>query len=136
FRVLCGYSPVCLLAPQRDAPMRAFLLTAAVLVLAAPATVAQSDVIKPGDNLVTDGIPPVPAELAEKVARYTEFRSASLTSWHPTRREMLISTRFGQSSQVHRVKMPGGARFQLTFYPDSVSGASYERSNGDYFVFG
>ncbi|HJZ91518.1 MAG TPA: S9 family peptidase [Gemmataceae bacterium] len=116
--------------------MRAFLLTAAVLVLAAPATVAQSDVIKPGDNLVTDGIPPVPAELAEKVARYTEFRSASLTSWHPTRREMLISTRFGQSSQVHRVKMPGGARFQLTFYPDSVSGASYEPSNGDYFVFG
>jgi dipeptidyl aminopeptidase/acylaminoacyl peptidase len=119
--------------------MRAFLLTAAVLVLAAPATVAQvahSDVIKPGDNLVTDGIPPVPAELAENVGRYTEFRFAGLTSWHPTRREMLIKTRFGQSSQVHRVRMPGGARFQLTFYPDSVSGASYEPAKGEYFVFG
>jgi dipeptidyl aminopeptidase/acylaminoacyl peptidase len=116
--------------------MRTFLLTAAVLVLAVPATVAQSDVIKPGDNLVTDGIPPVPAELAEKVGRYTEFRYAALASWHPTRREMLINTRFGQSSQVHRVKMPGGARYQLTFFPDRVGGGSYERAKGEYFLFG
>ena len=49
---------------------------------------------------------------------------------------MLVSTRFGQSSQVHRVKMPGGARYQLTFFPDSVSGGSYEPSKGEYFVFG
>src|SRR5262245_36251811 len=115
--------------------MRAILL-AAVLAWAAPATFAQGDVIKHGDNLVTDGIPPVPAELAEKVGRYTEFRSAGLASWHPARREMLVSTRFGQSSQVHRVKMPGGARYQLTFYPDSVGGASYEPAKGEYFVFG
>ena len=47
--------------------------------------------------------------LAEQVKRYTEFRSAALLDWHPTRREMLIATRFAQTAQVHRVKTPGGA---------------------------
>src|SRR5215216_2190208 len=102
--------------------MTRVLLSALTLALVAPAAFAQG-VITPGDNLVTDGIPPVPAELAEKVGRYTEFRAAGLASWHPTKREMLVSTRFGQSSQVHRIRMPGGARYQLTFFPDGVRGA-------------
>jgi len=118
--------------------MRALLVATALLALVAPAALAQPapSVITPADNLVADGIPKVPAELAETVSRYTEFRAAGLSSWHPTRREMLISTRFGQSSQVHRVKIPGGARYQLTFFPDSVFGGSYEPSKGEYFVFG
>ena len=110
------------------------LLTFAALVLVAPTAVAQG-VIKPGDNLVTDGIPPVPADLAQQVNRYTEFRSAGFGSWHPTKREMLIGTRFGQSNQVHRLSMPGGARYQLTFFPDSVTGAAFDPYKGDYFVF-
>ena len=116
--------------------MRLLLLTTAFVALVAPASFAQPAFIIPGENLVTDGIPKVPAELAETVGRYTEFRSAGLSSWHPTRREMLVSTRFGQSSQVHRVKTPGGARYQLTFFPDSISGGSYEPTKGEYFVFG
>jgi len=35
--------------------------------------------------------------------------------WNPLRREMLISTRFGDTPQLHLVKSPGGARQQLTF---------------------
>ena len=88
---------------------------------ASPAAPANSPaVIKPGDNLVADGLPEIPAEIAETVGRYTEFRSASLASWHPTKREMLISTRFGDSPQVHEVRFPLGARRQLTFFPDRV----------------
>ena len=45
----------------------------------------QPAVIKPGDNLVTDGMPEIPASLAEEVRRYTEFRSAA-TSPSGTRR--------------------------------------------------
>ena len=74
--------------------------------LVAPDALAQPDVVVPGENLVVDGIPSLPAALAEQVGRYTEFRSASFQSWHPTLREMLISTRFGQTSQVHWVKRP------------------------------
>lgn len=115
--------------------MRSVLFSAVQLVVLAPAALAQGPIVAPADNLVADGIPPVPANLAEAVGRYTEFRSAGLTSWHPTRREMLVSTRFGQSNQVHRIKLPGGARYQLTFFPDRVGSASYDPAAGNSFVF-
>ena len=88
-----------------------------------------------GENLIIQNIPPIPLAAVEKANRYTEFRSASVFSWHPTRREMLIGTRFADTLQVHEVKMPGGARTQLTFFPDRVSGASYHPRTGDYFIF-
>jgi len=46
----------------------------------------KSDTIKPGDNLVIQGIPPVPAELAEAVKKYTESIPVYISNWHPTRR--------------------------------------------------
>jgi dipeptidyl aminopeptidase/acylaminoacyl peptidase len=87
------------------------------------------------ENLIVDNIPAIPVSVAEKANRYTEFRAASTFSWHPKRREMLIGTRFGDTVQVHQLSMPGGARTQLTFYPDRVSGASYHPHVGDYFIF-
>ncbi len=54
---------------------------------AAPAATG-SAVIRPPDSLVADGIPEIPTGIAEAVGRYTEFRSAFLTSWHPVKREM------------------------------------------------
>ncbi|HEY9618473.1 MAG TPA: alpha/beta fold hydrolase, partial [Microcoleaceae cyanobacterium] len=91
--------------------------------------------ITPNDNLVVEGIPPIPASLVDTVKRYTEFRSAVLSSWHPTRRELLISTRFANTAQVHRVRSPLGMRQQLTFLADAPSEASYQPTTGDYFVF-
>ncbi len=124
-------------------PLAATTLLGALLALglAAPArpqaaaAPAKPAILKPGDNLVTDGLPDIPAEIAEAVGRYTEFRSASFAGWHPVKREMLISTRFGDTPQVHEVKVPGGARRQLTFFPDRVGGASWPRRSADYFVF-
>src|SRR5438046_2238422 len=108
------------------------LLTIPLLLAATPA----ADTVATGDNLVVQGIPPVPVELAESVGRYTEFRAATFASWHPTRREMLINTRFADTPQVHLVKMPGGARTQLTFFRDRVQSASFQPKTGDFFVFG
>jgi dipeptidyl aminopeptidase/acylaminoacyl peptidase len=76
----------------------------------------------------------VPTRLAEETARYGDNRGASLYGWHPSRREMLIGTRFADTVQVHSVAMPGGERKQLTFYPDRVSGAVY-LPDGNSFVF-
>jgi dipeptidyl aminopeptidase/acylaminoacyl peptidase len=95
----------------------------------------QSDVIVPNENLVVEGVPKIPASVAETVERYTNFRGASLQSWNPEAREMLITTRFADTNQVHLVKTPGGARTQLTFYSDRVSGAWYPPTNGASFVF-
>jgi len=102
---------------------------------AAPAPPPKPALIKPGDNLVTDGLPEIPAAVAEAVGRYTEFRSAALASWHPTKREMLIQTRFGDTPQIHEVRFPLGARRQLTFFPDRVGNASWPRRASDYIVF-
>lgn len=117
--------------------MKKTLRIFAVAVLLVSNALAQTGgpVVVPGDNLVVEGVPPIPATLPEEVRRYTEFRSASLASWHPTRREMLISTRFGDTPQVHLVKMPGGARTQLTFFPERVAGAAFRPKTGDSFIF-
>lgn len=91
--------------------------------------------LAPNENLVADGIPPIPADLVEKVNRYTETRAAGIFDWHPKRAEMLIATRFADTNQVHRVDRPLGARTQLTFLPDRVRAASFEPTKGEYFVF-
>ncbi len=91
--------------------------------------------LKPAANLVAEGIPPVPATIAAEVRRYTEARSASFSSWHPERLEMIISTRFGNTAQLHKVAAPLGARTQLTFFEEPVTGASYDPVKGEFFLF-
>jgi len=110
------------------------LLVAAMLFFAATAP-AQEAVIAPADNLVVDGVPKIPASLAETAGLYGSYRSASLADWHPTKREMLIATRFAETPQLHLVKTPGGERQQLTFFADSVSGGRFHPNGGDYIVF-
>jgi dipeptidyl aminopeptidase/acylaminoacyl peptidase len=114
--------------------MKVFARLLAVLLLTAIAF-PQTDEIAPNENLVVEGIPKIPAALAEGVERYTNFRGANLQSWNPTAREMLITTRFADTAQVHSVRMPGGARNQLTFYPDRVAEALYSPTKDDSFVF-
>jgi dipeptidyl aminopeptidase/acylaminoacyl peptidase len=111
------------------------LVVLVVIVLSTAMHSAQSATLSPNENLVVEGIPPIPQSLVETVNRYTEFRGAGLSSWHPTRREMLISTRFCNTSQIHAVKFPLGARKQLTFFSEPPFGATYQPTQGEYFVF-
>jgi dipeptidyl aminopeptidase/acylaminoacyl peptidase len=110
-------------------------LLAAILLLVPSALAQRAAVIAPADNLVVEGVPAIPSALTEDVRRYTEFRAAGLANWHPTRREMLVGTRFGDTNQLHLVKFPGGARTQLTFFPERAGGGSFRPKTGDYFVF-
>jgi dipeptidyl aminopeptidase/acylaminoacyl peptidase len=87
------------------------------------------------DNLVAEGIPALPQTMVSEVKPYTEYRSASFVEWHPGKKEMLISTRFGNSNQLHYVKMPGGARTQVTFFDEPISAATFEPNTGKYFLF-
>jgi hypothetical protein len=85
-------------------------------------------------NLTAEDIPPIPSSLMEAIAPYTDFRTATLIDWHPVRREILISTRFAQTPQIHLVAHPGGARTQLTFHAERVQGGHY-RPDGNSFLF-
>jgi dipeptidyl aminopeptidase/acylaminoacyl peptidase len=87
------------------------------------------------DNLVVEGIPPIPAALKRDTSRYLEFRTATFAAWHPTRREMLIGTRFSDTLQLHAVAQPGGARRQWTFSSEPVAGGQFEPRQGRFVVF-
>lgn len=86
-------------------------------------------------NLVAEGIPEHPAELRTKVSRYLQSRAALFQGWHPTRRELMISTRFAEVPQLHVLKMPGGARTQITFGDEPVSAANFQPVEGRAIVF-
>jgi dipeptidyl aminopeptidase/acylaminoacyl peptidase len=110
------------------------LILAAMLLITTVAP-AQEPAIAPAENLIADGVPKIPASLAETAGRYASYRSASLVDWHPTKREMLIGTRFAETAQLHLVKMPGGERQQLTFFADAVGNGRFHPNGGDYIVF-
>ncbi len=92
-------------------------------VLAPTAVMAQvSDIVEKPAALIADGIPAIPAALAAETRPYMEFRTAGFTGWNAADRSMLISTRFGNTAQIHRVAMPMGAREQLSFEAEPVGG--------------
>jgi dipeptidyl aminopeptidase/acylaminoacyl peptidase len=111
------------------------VLLVILIALSFALTGGGEEVLKPGDNLIVEGIPAIPVALADAAAVYNNFRYASFQGWHPLRREMIISTRFGDTSQVHLVKAPGAARTQLTFYRERVSSPTYDPVRGDFIVF-
>ena len=76
-------------------------------------------------NLVVENVPGFPAPLVQRIAPYLQARSAGVEDWNPVRPELLISTRFGETPQLHIVKMPGGARKQITFFSEGVAGALF-----------
>jgi dipeptidyl aminopeptidase/acylaminoacyl peptidase len=110
-------------------------MLAALFLIVALQAGAQETALAPADNLVVEGVPKIPASLVETAGRYGSYRSAGLADWRPTRREMLIATRFGDTPQLHLVKMPGGERQQLTFYADTVATARFHPNGGDYILF-
>src|SRR5437879_1301298 len=113
---------------------RSYFLLALGFFVLAPVR-AQDSVMAPADNLIVDGVPKMPTSLAETAGRYGSYRSANLADWHPTKREMLIATRFAETPQLHVVKMPGGTRQQLTFFADSVGSGRFHPHGGDYILF-
>ncbi|MCB1056163.1 MAG: S9 family peptidase [Acidobacteria bacterium] len=104
---------------------RLLLFAAALLVLVPTLAVHAAEVerVEKG-NLVIEGIPDIPADVEARLQRYENARSASFQGWLPDGSGVLISTRFAETSQIHRVDQPGGARQQLTFFDEPVGGAA------------
>src|SRR5688572_16970280 len=99
-------------------------------VASAPAGVQREEV----GTRVSENIPAVPDDLAARLARYQNTRGANLGGWLPDG-SLLITTRFAETNQAHRVKMPMGMREQLTFFKEPISNvAAAPGRNG--FVYG
>jgi dipeptidyl aminopeptidase/acylaminoacyl peptidase len=83
--------------------------------------------------LTAEDMPPVPLALAERARPYLEARGAGFAGWDPNTRAVLISTRFANTNQLHRVAQPMGARAQISFEAEPVRG-SYAPGKGDVIL--
>ncbi len=113
--------------------MRAQSISALLIVtttLGAAAAVAQTaDATEPlgvrtvnNGSVVLDHVPEIPEELGEQLNRYQNVRSAGFSDWTEDGSGIYITTRFGEVSQLHHVATPGGARTQMTFFDEPISG--------------
>src|SRR5262245_28690754 len=103
--------------------MRHFACTLIVAMLSLHAA-AQEKMIATPPSLTTEGIPAIPQSIADGLARYAQFRQATLQAWHPTKRQLIITTTLGTVPQLYAVDGPGRDRRQLTWLPRGMSGAS------------
>jgi dipeptidyl aminopeptidase/acylaminoacyl peptidase len=119
--------------------IRHALLAGALVVACALPAFAQTGTVerKIVGNRVSENVPEIPAELVERLNRYQNTRGANVAGWTQDGC-LLVSTRFAETSQAHRVCQPLGMREQLTFYPEPVSGItpSPKDARNEGFVFG
>ena len=109
--------------------------TTSFLTLFAVQAQEKKSIVVPNENLITENNAEIPKELANDVKKYSEFRIASLVEVHPLKNDIIINTRFGSTSQLHRVSKSMGTRTQITFFDEPVSAASYEPIKGEYLVY-
>ena len=115
------------------------LLACAAVLLALPSAVsAQEKVVAAPPSITLEGVPPIPQSIADGLARYAQFRQAQMTAWHPTRRQILITTALGDRTQLYAVDGPGRDRRQITWHERGMpifAAASYDPADANSLVF-
>ena len=98
-------------------------LAAAVVPMVRAAGPASGGERREIGSLVMEGVPDLPSDLLERMQPYHNVRAAQVFDWDPQGKGLLVGTRFGDTTQVHRVARPGGDRRQITFYAEPIAGA-------------
>jgi dipeptidyl aminopeptidase/acylaminoacyl peptidase len=110
------------------------LLTGFLILIAIQAAADVSRRAVNDGNLVMEDVPGIPAATVAALNRYQNVRSAGFLDWTRDGQGILISTRFGDVSQVHRVVQAGGTRSQLTFFSEPVGNVRRE-PEGQRIIF-
>jgi dienelactone hydrolase len=84
--------------------------------------------------ITRDGVLAPDAAVSATLPHYLESRSASFVDWLWDG-SMLIATRFGDTEQIHRLRMPLGMREQLSYAPAGVAAAAARPYASDAFVY-
>ena len=113
------------------------LLFVFIILLLVSASVFSADVVRTEvGNLVLEDVPEIPEALKERLIQYQNVRSASFRDWQPDGSGIMISTRFGETSQFHFVENPMGMRKQITFFNEPIGGGSFSHDpNTNGFLF-
>ena len=110
-----------------------FLFAAALAATMAMPAVAAERVEK--GALVLENVPETPTAMRDRLRQYQNVRGAAFRGFPADGEGVLISTRFGETSQIHFVSQPLGARRQLTFYNEPLGGVTASPSEANVFAF-
>jgi dipeptidyl aminopeptidase/acylaminoacyl peptidase len=85
--------------------------------------------------LVLQNVPQTPADVRERLNQYVNTRGAGFGGFLPDG-GVVITTRFGNTAQIHEVRTPLGARRQLTFFPEPTGGVQVRPGGSGEIFFG
>src|SRR4030095_16814410 len=105
-----------------------------IILLFASLLHAQTGEVAPGNNIIAEGIPKIPASLRMSVNRYRSFYPSSLLGWDPAKRAVMISRYQLSSLQAARVTGPGEIPAFITKFPEGVRYIYYQ-PGGKYFIY-
>ena len=116
--------------------MKRFLrILVAIILTANPILAAQGDEIAPGDSLVVEGIPKIPASLAQRVNKYRNAYGYPLSGWDPTARELWLKILASTGTWIYRVEKPGGIAKPFLSIPVGGVYDVYYQPQGKYLVY-
>src|SRR5262249_344732 len=129
---------VCCFIMAAHPTMRHFLCVVVFLLLPSLG-LAQEKTIPVPAGVKVEAIPPGPQTVAYDLAQYAQYRSAQMQAWHPSKRQIVITTIFGATPQLHLVDGPGRGRRQITWIPAGISieqsTPSFDPADGNTLVF-
>ena len=105
-----------------------------IFLLAGTGLVAQDGTLAVPANIKTEGLPPIPSTVVDKLRPYSQFSRTTFATWHPTKSEILVSNLATATPQIQRVGAPGTAPQNLG---DGIVGtsASYGSLSPDFFTY-
>lgn len=99
-------------------------------------TIDKLEAVAGNSSVLVSNVPEIKEELKQRVGQYLNARSAQLLDICNDGKCLLISTRFGNTSQLHLLDKPLGARFQLTFSDEPISRGKFHPTNKERIFFG
>ena len=104
--------------------MRKYLHLTIVVLFSSSVTALANDRTENNGNLILKNIPSIPQTIVQDLTQYQNVRSAPFRGFNQEGDEIFITTRFGNVSQLHRVRKQGGAREQITFFNEPIGSIS------------
>jgi len=104
--------------------MRRYLHLMIYTLLFSSVTAFANDRTENNGNLILKNIPSIPQTIVQDLTQYQNVRSAPFRGFNREGDEIFITTRFGNVSQLHRVRKEGGAREQITFFDEPIGSIS------------
>ena len=104
--------------------MRRYLHLMIYTLLFSSVTAFANERTENNGNLILKNIPSIPQTIVQDLTQYQNVRSAPFRGFNREGDEIFITTRFGNVSQLHRVRKEGGAREQITFFDEPIGSIS------------